>query len=194
MTCRGLPPRGLPAPLSRKNGRQLSQYGEELTPWGQQHLLDRARWDADMLRDLVRRYRGRHRDSALATHRRPKPRGHREVVAVFGVLRTRAQLTDGEWKFIGPYLPIGRYGPYPERLRQQFEGVIRRFKTGRQWREMPAKFGAWPTVHNRFRQWRDAGVLEAHPRCRRRRRLLRLPEVYPRSTRVHRDGGHPLSR
>ncbi|MEU8983893.1 hypothetical protein [Streptomyces sp. NPDC048309] len=36
---------------------------------------------------------------------------------------TRAQLTDTEWEFIGPYLPIGEYGPYPERLRQQFEGL-----------------------------------------------------------------------
>jgi transposase len=60
-----------------------------------------------------------------------------------------------------PYLPVGRYGPCPERLRQQFEGVIRRFRTGGQWREMPAEFGAWSTVRNRFRQWRDAGVFEA---------------------------------
>lgn len=74
---------------------------------------------------------------------------------------TRVQLTDDEWEFIEPYLPIGRYGPYPERLRQQFEGVIWRFRTGGQWREMPKEFGAWPTVHNRFRQWRDAGVFEA---------------------------------
>jgi transposase len=71
------------------------------------------------------------------------------------------QLTDTEWEFIGPYLPIGGYGPYPERLRQQFEGVIWRFRTGGQWREMPEEFGAWSTVHNRFRQWRDAGVFEA---------------------------------
>ncbi|KNE84152.1 transposase [Streptomyces fradiae] len=71
------------------------------------------------------------------------------------------QLTGAEWEFIGPYLPIGEYGPYPERLRQQFEGVIWRFKTGGQWWEMPAEFGAWSTVHNRFRQWRDAGVFEA---------------------------------
>jgi transposase len=74
---------------------------------------------------------------------------------------TRTQLTDVEWEFIGPYLPIGEYGPYPERLRQQFEGVIWRFRTGGQWREMPLEFGAWSTVHNRFRQWRDAGVFEA---------------------------------
>jgi len=74
---------------------------------------------------------------------------------------TRAQLTGPEWEFIEPYLPIGEYGPYPVRLRQQFEGVIWRFRTGGQWREMPTKFGAWSTVHNRFRQWRDAGVFEA---------------------------------
>jgi transposase len=74
---------------------------------------------------------------------------------------TRAQLTDEEWELIEPYLPIGEYGPYPARLRQQFEGVIWRFRTGAQWREMPTEFGAWSTVHNRFRQWRDAGVFEA---------------------------------
>ncbi len=71
------------------------------------------------------------------------------------------QLTDAEWEFIEPYLPIGEYGPYPERLRQQFEGVIWRFKTGGQWREVPQEFGASSTVSNRFRQWRDAGVFEA---------------------------------
>lgn len=71
------------------------------------------------------------------------------------------QLTAPEWEFIELYLPIGEYGPYPERLRQQFEGVIWRFKTGGQWREMPTEFGAWSTVSNRFRQWRDAGVFEA---------------------------------
>lgn len=74
---------------------------------------------------------------------------------------TRVELTDVEWEFVEPYLPIGEYGPYPGRLRQQFEGVIWRFKTGGQWREMPTEFGAWSTVHNRFRQWRDAGVFEA---------------------------------
>ena len=74
---------------------------------------------------------------------------------------TRAQLTDQEWEFIESYLPIGEYGPYPTRLRQQFEGVIWKFRSGAQWREMPATFGAWSTVHNRFRQWRDSGVFEA---------------------------------
>ncbi len=74
---------------------------------------------------------------------------------------TRRQLTDEQWKFIAPYLPIGAFGPYPERLREQLEGMIWRFRTGAQWREMPTEFGAWPTVYGRFRVWRDAGVFTA---------------------------------
>ncbi|MFE2535123.1 hypothetical protein [Streptomyces sp. NPDC059371] len=36
----------------------------------------------------------------------------------------RVQLADAEWEFIVPYLPIGEYGPYPERLRQRFDGWL----------------------------------------------------------------------
>jgi transposase len=74
---------------------------------------------------------------------------------------TRTELTDGEWELIEPFLPIGRFGPYPKRLREQFEGVLWRFRSGGQWREMPSEFGAWQTVYDRFRQWRDAGVFQA---------------------------------
>ncbi|MFJ7063738.1 IS5 family transposase, partial [Streptomyces microflavus] len=107
---------------------------------------------------------------------------------------TRAQLTYKEWEFIGPYLPIGEYGPYPERLRQQFEGVIWRFGTGGQWREMPAEFGPWPTVHNRFRQWRDAGVFEAllegliAEAAKRCEVDLSLVSVDSTTVRAHHDG------
>jgi hypothetical protein len=37
---------------------------------------------------------------------------------------TRAQLTDADGEFIAPFLPIGEFGPYPENLRAQFEGVV----------------------------------------------------------------------
>ncbi|GAA1980475.1 hypothetical protein GCM10009799_02010 [Nocardiopsis rhodophaea] len=47
--------RGLLAPLSRKNGWQLAEHAGDAAPPGQQHLLSRARWDADELRDFVRR-------------------------------------------------------------------------------------------------------------------------------------------
>ncbi|MFB7917171.1 transposase [Streptomyces sp. NPDC056061] len=29
------------------------------------------------------------------------------------------------------------------------------------WPRLPTEFGAWSTIHNRFRQWRGAGVFEA---------------------------------
>ncbi|HEX2185476.1 MAG TPA: IS701 family transposase [Chloroflexota bacterium] len=48
--------RGLLGPLSRKNGWQLAEHAGDRRPDGQQHLLDRAHWDADELRDFVRRY------------------------------------------------------------------------------------------------------------------------------------------
>lgn len=62
---------------------------------------------------------------------------------------------------VEPFLPIGRYGPYPQHLREQFEGVIWKFRSGGQWREMPEEFGAWQTVYDRFAQWRDGGVFAA---------------------------------
>ncbi|MBT3154987.1 transposase [Streptomyces sp. CHD11] len=42
-----------------------------------------------------------------------------------------------------PFLPVGQYGPYPQRPREQFKGLVWRFRTGSQWREMPREeFGA----------------------------------------------------
>lgn len=48
--------RGLLAPLSRKNGWQLAEHAGDLGPWNQQHLLSRAVWDEEVLRDFTRRY------------------------------------------------------------------------------------------------------------------------------------------
>lgn len=48
--------RGLLAPLSRKNGWQLAEHAGDSGPWNQQHLLSRAVWDEEVLRDFTRRY------------------------------------------------------------------------------------------------------------------------------------------
>jgi transposase len=106
---------------------------------------------------------------------------------------TRRQLNESQWQFIEPYLPIGGFGPYPERLRDQFEGVIWRFRTGSQWREMPCEFGPWPTVYGRFRAWRDAGVFTAllegliAEAARRGRTDLSLVSVDSTTARAHHD-------
>ncbi len=44
----------------RKNGWQLAEYLGEPDPTGVQHLLGRATWDADALRDELTRYVGEH--------------------------------------------------------------------------------------------------------------------------------------
>ena len=47
---------GLLSDCERKNGWQLSEWMGEASPYAVQHLLGRARWDADQARDRVRSY------------------------------------------------------------------------------------------------------------------------------------------
>ena len=106
---------------------------------------------------------------------------------------TRRQLSDDEWALIEPLLPIGRFGPYPQRLREQFEGVIWRFRTGGQWREMPAEFGRQQTVYGAFARWRDAAVFAAlmdamiAEAARRGQADVSLVSVDSTSVRAHHD-------
>lgn len=48
--------RGLLAPVGRKTGRQLAGFLGDAHPYGVQHLLGRAGWDADAVRDELRAY------------------------------------------------------------------------------------------------------------------------------------------
>src|SRR5664280_965562 len=47
---------GLLSGCERKNGWQLAEWMGEAAPYAVQHLLDRARWDADQARDRIRSY------------------------------------------------------------------------------------------------------------------------------------------
>jgi SRSO17 transposase len=47
---------GLLSPIERKNGWQLAEEAGESTPYAMQYLLDRAVWDAEQLRDVLREY------------------------------------------------------------------------------------------------------------------------------------------
>ncbi len=48
--------RGLLADLPRKNCWTIAEWAGEASPDGMQHLLGRAKWDADAVRDDVREY------------------------------------------------------------------------------------------------------------------------------------------
>jgi len=47
---------GLLSPIKRKNGWQLAEEMGDQNPYGVQYLLNRARWDADKMRDIVLGY------------------------------------------------------------------------------------------------------------------------------------------
>ncbi len=47
---------GLLSPVERKNGWQLAEVNGDATPYGVQHLLGRAIWDAEAVRDELRAY------------------------------------------------------------------------------------------------------------------------------------------
>jgi SRSO17 transposase len=60
--------RGLLSPVQRKNGWQLAEAVGDPTPTAIQHLLGRAVWDADAVRDDLREYVVEHlgrRDAVL---------------------------------------------------------------------------------------------------------------------------------
>src|SRR6476661_1581087 len=52
--------RGLLSGTERKNGWQLAEHLGEATPDGVQHLLARAAWDADAVRDELLQYAAEH--------------------------------------------------------------------------------------------------------------------------------------
>jgi SRSO17 transposase len=47
---------GLLSPVERKNGWQLAEQAGDAAPYGVQHLLGRAQWDADAVRDDLQAY------------------------------------------------------------------------------------------------------------------------------------------
>jgi SRSO17 transposase len=57
---------GLLVPLPRKNCWTIAEQAGDTTPDGMQHLLARARWDADGVRDEVRSFVVEHLDEPQA--------------------------------------------------------------------------------------------------------------------------------
>ena len=77
-----------------------------------------------------------------------------------------SDLTDVQWAKLEPLLkpPRGRRhaGGRPRKyeLRGVVDALLYVVKTGCQWRQMPADFSPWQSVHQQFRAWRDDGTWE----------------------------------
>lgn len=61
---------------------------------------------------------------------------------------------------VEPFLPVAATGPLPRRVREQFNGVLWRFRTGSGWRDVPERYGSWSTIYSRFNAWAKAGVFQ----------------------------------
>ena len=76
--------------------------------------------------------------------------------------RTDRELTDAQWARIAPLLPPQRprMGRPPKDHRLIVEGIVWILRTGSPWRDLPAHYGPWQTVANRFYDWRRQGIWE----------------------------------
>jgi Putative transposase of IS4/5 family (DUF4096) len=76
-------------------------------------------------------------------------------------------LTDELWEQLRPFLPPQK--PWTGRPavdhRTVVEGIIFVIRTGCSWRDLPARFGPWQTVADRYRRWRLEGKWEPILQC-----------------------------
>lgn len=74
-------------------------------------------------------------------------------------------LTHEQWQIVNALLPedpvrADRRGrPWSDR-RKTLDGVLWILRTGAPWKDLPARYGKYQTVHRRFQQWVRSGVLE----------------------------------
>lgn len=74
----------------------------------------------------------------------------------------RHGLRDDQWERIKDHLPgrKGYVGGTAEDNRLFVEAVLYRYRTGIPWRDLPARFGDWKIVYQRFSRWAKGGVFE----------------------------------
>jgi transposase len=76
-------------------------------------------------------------------------------------MSVRLLLTDEAWAEIAPILATlkSRAGSPPALSDRMFiEAVLYLARTGTPWRDLPAEFGHWDAVYNRFRRWEARGI------------------------------------
>jgi transposase len=79
----------------------------------------------------------------------------------------RGDLTDQQWQQLRPLLPPQKptTGRPAGDHRTIINGILWVLRTGAPWRDLPERYGPWPTVASRFYRWRKDGLWD---------RLLRL--------------------
>jgi transposase len=73
----------------------------------------------------------------------------------------RIHLTDLQWDFIRPFLPLPAHTGRPRADdRRTIEGILYVLITGCRWQDLPRAYGAPTTVWRRLKRWGEEGVWE----------------------------------
>ncbi|WP_373049001.1 IS5 family transposase [Vulgatibacter sp.] len=74
----------------------------------------------------------------------------------------RNAFSNEQWERMAPLVAsLHRRGPRGRSDRRFVEAVVWLLRTGSPWRDLPASFGRWGSVYQRFRRWAAAGRWEA---------------------------------
>ena len=70
-----------------------------------------------------------------------------------------SDLTDTQWDYIKPLIPVAIPGGRPRSLdmRQVVNAMLYVVVGGIQWRMLPREYPKWPSVYHYFARWRDSG-------------------------------------
>lgn len=86
------------------------------------------------------------------------------MVALAGRDGVRRVLTEEAWQQLEALLGrlLSKRGAKPKlEVREFLEAILYLARTGVPWRDLPACFGAWDAVYQRFRRWQKRGTWEA---------------------------------
>jgi len=75
-------------------------------------------------------------------------------------------LTDSEWLIMSTHLNLRRRRRHA--LKQVLDAVRYAYRTGCQWRCLPASFTPWPSVYYYFSRWQADGTWERLSQARNR--------------------------
>ena len=75
----------------------------------------------------------------------------------------RYEISDSQWERIKDLLPperTGKAGRPSSDNRTALNGILWIDRTGAPWEDLPERYGAKSTVHDRFMKWTEMGVFE----------------------------------
>src|SRR5271170_4002672 len=94
----------------------------------------------------------------------------------------QSDLTDEQWKIVGPLLPKPKGGGRPQttNIREVLNAIFYLLRTGCAWRLLPHDFPPAGTVYDYFRMWtRDGTLKNVHDTLRRQVRVQAGREAEP---------------